>query len=309
MTKKAILPVFALLASCTNGIAENGRLNQCASKEFALQTLGTGGPIADDARAGSSNLLWIGGKGRLLVDFGPGFFTRYGEAAADFNDLDMLLFTHAHGDHVGGLAGLLNSGGFAGRSRSLELVGPGGDEFFAGPAQLRDGIIGSAGELPYLKGYSDGSEGKPPLTTRAIDTGKSGLQQVFRDEDIEIDAIAVHHGPAPALAFVVRYKGKVIVFAGDHSAMSEDFVKVLAGSKPDILVMHNVISMAGGQPRGLHRDGLSIGEAAAAIAPKRLLLTHHMLRALKDKDAVMAAIGKNYTGEIAMADDLDCFGI
>ncbi|WP_198024167.1 MBL fold metallo-hydrolase [Sphingorhabdus lutea] len=274
---------------------------------MSLQILGTGGPIAEGSRAGSSNLIWIDGKARFLFDIGPGMFIRFGEAKANFTDLEAIFFTHAHGDHISGLPGLLNSGSFSGRTQSLQFIGPKGDEFFAGPTQILTAIYGANGILPYLGGYGDGSDNKAKISPVEIDTANKALHKIYAKDGIEIQAISVHHGPVPSLAYIVKYKGRSIIFAGDHSFLSEDFVTQLSGSNPDILVMHNVISMADGQPRGLHRDGNSIGEAAAAIKPKMLLLTHHMKRALDDKDAVLAAIKSHFTGEIIMANDLDCF--
>ncbi len=48
-----------------------------------------------------------------VLDAGPGSFIRHAEAGVDFKDPVALLLTHFHGDHVGGLPGLLNSGDFA----------------------------------------------------------------------------------------------------------------------------------------------------------------------------------------------------
>ena len=101
-------------------------------------------------------------------------------------------------------------------------------------------------------------------------------------------------------------RGKTVVFAGDQSFLSEDFVEAFRAFKPDILVMHNVIPEGDGQPRGLHRWPTSIGEAAAAISPKILLLSHNMERALQRQAEGEAAIRQHYKGEMRVADDLDC---
>ena len=138
-------------------------------------------------------------------------------------------------------------------------------------------------------------------------TSQTELQPVLRSGRLEIDAIAVHHLSVPALAYVVRHDGKTIVFAGDQSFLSEDFAEVLRGSQSDILVMRNVISLAEGQPRGLHRDSRTIGQAAKALSPRLLALSHNMQRALRDQVNGSAAIGENYSGAMVIAADLDCF--
>jgi len=77
----------------------------------AVQVLGSGGPIADDARASSAYLVWVDGKARIMIDAGGGSFLRFGEAQASFRDLDFIGLSHFHADHSAGFAALLKSGG------------------------------------------------------------------------------------------------------------------------------------------------------------------------------------------------------
>ncbi|QTD56711.1 MBL fold metallo-hydrolase [Parasphingorhabdus cellanae] len=305
---------FALLTACVPDTANDaGNFNiadTCRDNPFALQVLGSGGPIADDHRAGASNILWIDGKARLLVDAGSGAFVRYGEAGIDFNDHDAILFTHLHGDHASGLPALLNNGAFAARTEALTIAGPSGNDQFPSTVGYLDALIGKdRGALRYLHPYLEDNDALPRLTIQNIDSSKTGLQRVWDQDDLQVDAIAVHHLDVPALAYIIRAKGKTIVMAGDQSFLSEDFVQTLAGTKPDLLVMHNAITMADGQPRGLHRDPKSIGETAGALDAKTLLLTHHMQRAVNVQDQVNAAIAKNYGGPVLLADDLSCHPI
>ena len=67
-----------------------------ADERVALQVLGSGGPIADDARASSGYLVWIDGASKLLIDAGGGVFLRFGEADARFRDLDFIGISHFH---------------------------------------------------------------------------------------------------------------------------------------------------------------------------------------------------------------------
>ncbi|BFO12266.1 hypothetical protein GGER_47760 [Serratia rubidaea] len=47
---------------------------QCDDRGFTLQTLGSGGPITDDQRASSGEVIWINGKSAILIDAGGGVF-------------------------------------------------------------------------------------------------------------------------------------------------------------------------------------------------------------------------------------------
>lgn len=304
----AALAACVLLAACAAGADQRGAVDPsaCASQPVHLQVLGSGGPIADDPRAGASNLVWVDGKARLLVDAGGGAFLRYSESGARFEDLDAILLTHLHGDHAGDLASILNAGSFTERRAPLPVIGPDGSDLFPGTAAFLEALVGREGAFRYLYPYLDGSAALPRLEPMDVAAGEPGRQRVLDADGLTVDAIAVHHGGVPALAYVVTARGKTIVFAGDQSFLSTDFVELLAGSRPDVLVMHDAINGDPGQPRGLHRDPDSIGETAAALAPGKLVLTHHMQRALTRRDEVLQAIGARYKGPLQMADDGMC---
>lgn len=299
---------FLALNACKPvNTAHNIDPKACAANTLALQVLGSGGPLADDERAGASNIVWVDGKAKIMVDVGAGSFVRYGQSGAKFTDHDAILLTHFHGDHIAGLPSFLNAGSFAKRTEALPIIGPEGSEIFPSTSQLLADIVGKNGMLGYLWPYLNGSNGFPELRPLDVTTQRHVLLAVHRKDDVEVDAINVHHLTVPALAYVVRTKGKRILFAGDQSYLSEDFTEQTRGGRPDLMIMHNAISMDDGQPRGLHRDGISIGEAAKAAGAKKLILTHHMQRALKDQDRINAAIRENYDGPIEMADDLSCY--
>lgn len=276
----------------------------------AMQILGSGGPIAEGSRAGSSALLWLDGKAVLLIDAGSGAFVRYGEAGARFEDHLAIAITHFHADHAADLDAILNSGGFSDRTADLPVIGPIGSDYFPGMRDhLRALFDPQAGAYRYLSGYLDGSEGKARLLP--VEASPDGATLVFEDvaRQVKVTAVPVEHGVVPALAYLVEIRGRTIVFAGDQNAMSQGFVDALAGRRPDILVAHNVIPEGEGQPRGLHRPPASIGEMAAAIDPKLLVLSHNMQRALVRQQEGEAAIRQHYEGPMVVADDLACFAL
>jgi ribonuclease BN (tRNA processing enzyme) len=300
--------VFALALA---GAAPTAASDACRAAPVGLQVLGSGGPIAEGSRAGTSYLLWIGGEPRVLIDAGPGSFIRFGEAGAKVAPLRGILFTHIHGDHAGGLPGILNSGSFETGTDPLPVIGPDGNDWLPSTgAYLRGLFDGRSGAFAYLKGFLDGSDGRRMLSVREIATatGDSAPQQ-FDDlmPGLRVTAIPVHHGENPALGYRIRFGDADIIFAGDQSALSSQFEALLAGSKPDLLVVHHAIPEGEGQPRGLHRPPASLGTLAATIAPARLILSHNMKRATDRLAEGLAAIRASYGGPVDVAADLDCF--
>ncbi len=306
MTRFKRLALAMIIPAALAGCAAPAKA-ECMAP-VAVQILGSGGPIAEGDRAGTSAIVWIGGKAALVVDAGSGAFVRYGESGAKFTDHQAILITHFHADHVADLDAVLNSGGFANRAASLPIAGPSGDDLFPGIKDHLTALFDERnGAFRYLSGYLDGRYGLPMLEPKEIDVAIRELQPVFQQGDLKVSAIAVHHGDLPALAYLVETGGKSVIFAGDQSFLSNEFVETFRNFKPDVLVMHNVIPEGDGQPRGLHRQPVSIGEAAAAIQPKKLVLAHNMKRALVRQPEGEAAIRKHYSGPLQVADDLDCF--
>jgi ribonuclease BN (tRNA processing enzyme) len=302
---KSAFAALALISSAA-GFAAN---TQC-TKALAVQILGSGGPIAEGSRAGSSAIVWINGKAAVLVDAGSGSFVRYGEAGIKFADHRVVLITHFHADHVSDLGAILNSGGFSDRREPLTLMGPAGSDDFPGMADhLRALFDPKAGAFRYLSGYLDGSFGRPKLMPVDVDTKGRSAPYVDPKIDLKVTPIPVEHGVVPALGYVIETGGKVIVFSGDQNDMSDDFEAALKGRKPDLLIVHNVIPQGDGQPIGLHRPPHSIGTLAAAIEPKLLVLSHNMKRALVRQEEGEAAIRKSYKGAMVVASDLDCFAL
>ncbi len=156
---------LSILISLLIGVNVEGKADtsqtSCTQPEgLTLQVLGSGGPIADDARASSGYLVWIDGRSRFLIDAGGGVFLRFGEAGAHFEDLEHVAISHFHTDHSTDLVALLKSGYFSNRSRKLPISGPtaGGD--YPGTGDYLQRLLDQDnGAYAYLYGYLDGSAG------------------------------------------------------------------------------------------------------------------------------------------------------
>ncbi|MDX6537591.1 MAG: ribonuclease [Gaiellales bacterium] len=87
--------------------------------------LGTAGATPTARRAPAATLIRRGGD-RILLDCGEGTQRQLLRSQIGLVDLDVVLFSHYHADHVLGLPGLLKTYDLRGREQGLELYGPSG---------------------------------------------------------------------------------------------------------------------------------------------------------------------------------------
>ena len=89
--------------------------------------LGTGGMMPLPYRWLTALMTRFNGS-QLLIDCGEGTQVALKEKGWSFKPIDVICFTHYHGDHISGLPGLLLTMGNADRTEPLTLIGPKGLE-------------------------------------------------------------------------------------------------------------------------------------------------------------------------------------
>ena len=89
--------------------------------------LGTGGMMPLPYRWLTSMMARYNGQS-ILIDCGEGTQVAVKEKGWSFKPIDVICFTHYHGDHISGLPGLLLTMGNADRKEPLTLIGPRGLE-------------------------------------------------------------------------------------------------------------------------------------------------------------------------------------
>ena len=89
--------------------------------------LGTGGMMPLPYRWLTALMTRFNGS-QLLIDCGEGTQIAMKEKGWSFKPIDVICFTHYHGDHISGLPGLLLTMGNADRTEPLTLIGPKGLE-------------------------------------------------------------------------------------------------------------------------------------------------------------------------------------
>ena len=85
--------------------------------------VGTGGMMPLPRRWLTALMTRYNGSS-LLIDCGEGTQVAVKEKGWSFKPIDVICFTHYHGDHISGLPGLLLTMGNADRTEPLTLIGP-----------------------------------------------------------------------------------------------------------------------------------------------------------------------------------------
>lgn len=298
----------ALVALLIGGPGAGGA-EGCGEQGVAVQMLGSGGPVADDARAGSGYLVWQQGRARVLVDLGGGAWLRFGEAGARIADLRHVALTHYHADHVADLPAFVKGGYFSARTRPLTLSGPtGGGPYPSLTALLERLFSAELGAFAYLAGALDGSGGQFRLVPQEIDPDADRTHVVVDDEDLTVTAVGVDHGPVPALAYLVEIGGVRIGFGGDQDGRRQAFWRLLRNA--DLLVAHLAVpERATGAARRLHAVPSVLAVQAEKAAVRQMVLSHLMQRSLETLADSRTILAERYTGRVEVAEDLSCFAV
>ena len=132
--------------------------------------LGTGGMMPLPYRKLTALMTRYNGS-NLLIDCGEGTQVAIREKGWSVHDLDVICFTHYHGDHISGLPGLLLTMGNADRREPLTLIGPKGLERVVSCLRV------IAPELPF------------PIIYQEI----QGAEQTFELNGYRLKAFRVNH--------------------------------------------------------------------------------------------------------------------
>ncbi len=278
-----------------------------AQSSVILQVLGSGGPEMRDKRASSAYVIWIDGKSKVLIDFGGGASLRFEEVGAKIADLDGILLTHLHVDHTADLPALLKAAFFTRASGKLHLYGPDENKFMPSTQDFVNRLFeDDKGAWQYLGDHLDGST-RLQLKAHTINETRK-VTRIYKQGDITIDAITVHHGPIPALAYRVNVGDKSITFSGDMNGDYHTLEKLAQNT--DILVAHNAVPKgATGVTAQLHMTPNIIGDIAQKAQVKRVILSHRMLRTLGREKETKMEISKAYKGSVKFANDKSYYKI
>jgi ribonuclease Z len=176
---------------------------------------GTGSPLPDRKRKGVCTFV-LAGKHLFIIDSGPGSTLNLELMRVPLDNIQAVLLTHVHSDHIGGLGELMLKAWTGGaRTEPLKIIGPEGvdsvvqgfNQAYSLDAGFRFAHHGPA--VANLKGA-----GGTPETIKVLDETKGTV--VFQTEDLKVTAFLVDHRPVePAFGYRFDYKGRSVVISGD----------------------------------------------------------------------------------------------
>ncbi|MCE7902384.1 MAG: MBL fold metallo-hydrolase [Gammaproteobacteria bacterium PRO9] len=292
--------------------------------------LGTGGgPIARVTRSQPASLLQVGGRA-YLIDVGAGTARQVVRAKVRLSAIDTVFLTHLHLDHTAGLMGFLALDWMDRREVPVSIFGPPGTwDLVAGTLKALEigGMI-----------YRLQIPGLPPIASvfTGHDWEVSTAREVYRDKLITVRAVenshydTMHmpktaHGIDRSYSYRFDLADRSIVFTGDTgpSRAVEQLARGADLLVTELIDLDSVLATLGRRQAASgidqkpavdhmekeHLTPENIGRLAAAAGVKQVVISHIGTLGTEtiNREAVLAAIHRHYTGPVAIGEDLDVY--
>lgn len=248
--------------------------------ELIVLGSGTSFPVAD--RALPAYAVRAGGV-TLLLDCGAGAHRQLAKAGLRLQDVDAILVSHRHLDHVSDLPQILFTLRIPRFGRTAPLV-------VAGPPGMRDYVDGLARlNTPWL-------EAPYGLAVRDLLDAETSVGPV------RVEAREVVH-TKPSVAYRLTCEDRTLVYSGDVGDCPQ-IVEAARGA--DLLLLE--CAQPDDDPIDSHLTPSLCGRIAAAANPGHLVLTH-FYPAVLETDIVGAVRRAGYSGPLTLATDLARFRV
>ncbi len=244
-------------------------------EEVNVRFLGSGDAFGSGGRF-QTCIQVRSGEAHFLIDCGASSLVAMKHFGVDPSLVDIILLTHLHGDHFGGLPFfILDAQYVSRREKPLIVVGPPGLEDRVNEAMevLYPGT--SQAQREFALKFIELTDGTPtpigPLVVTPYEV--------------------VHPSGAPSYALRVECGDKVVAYSGD-TEWTDALVRVASGA--DLFVCEcNFLE----ESAGYHMDYRTLTKHRAGLDCRRLVLTHmgeEMLRKVGDLDVEGAHDGKSF---------------
>ena len=268
-----------------------------------LTLLGTGCPSVHPERYGPSNLIHNNNT-KILIDCGSGVTQRLVQSGFNGAEIDYLLLTHLHSDHVVDFYQLIISSWHQYRKKSWNIIGP------LGTASFINSIMESWEEERELRISYEKRDSIKAFDLNIIEIDDDNDLMI---NDIKVQYFKVDHRPvANAYGYnFIDNQGKITI-SGDtkpcenlnkhslnadillHEVFIEDEILPQKGIRSADTV-HNV--------RNYHTISRDVGKIARKVSAKNLVLTHFVPPNF-DKKKLIDIVALDYGKKPIIGEDL-----
>lgn len=268
--------------------------------------LGTGCPVVSTERYGPAQVVRHGGT-CVLVDCGSGVTQRLVAAGLTGCDVDALLLTHLHSDHIVDLFQLILSSWHQGRDRPQRIFGPRGTQRYV------DGLMTLW--RPELE-QRIAHEARPSTVALEVEVTEIEDGRSLELGALAVQVVEVEHQPVKqAFGFVFAPSagsGPRVVLSGD-TRRCEALIAAARGAELLVheVMVHREMPVIEGlrTAEGLanvasyHTLSDEVGKVAAAAGVGCLVLTHFVPPAC-DRQALLDEVAADFAGPVVIGEDL-----
>jgi ribonuclease BN (tRNA processing enzyme) len=217
-----------------------------------LRFVGCGDALGSGGRVNTCFHV-TGERVNFLIDCGASSLPALKRQGIALGDVDLILITHFHGDHFGGLPFLLLDAQFTRRTRPLVIAGPQGIERRL--TQVMEAL------------FENSSDTKQRFDLSVVALTPAETRQFGA---VNVTPFAVVHGQSggPFLAYRIEAEGRIIAYSAD-TEWTETLIPL--GREADLFIAE---AYTYDKAVKNHLSLVALEGHLDAIRPKRLVLTH-----------------------------------
>lgn len=273
--------------------------------QFYVRLLGTGSPKPNKKRSGPAQVIMVDDT-PVLVDCGEGVTRQLLYSDINPVDINNVLFTHLHSDHVFGYSHFLLGGWSLGRKK-LTIIGPKGLKVF------HEKVLDMFEEDIHYRCSTLGISGEGLLDVNVVELPDEGGDVPFAGINVNVTYTPVVHN-VKTFGFRFQKGDQSIVISGDTAPVDS---LVQLAKNADILVQDAAIASSVFNNKSSdsnirrvweilkqeHCTPKQAAEIASEAGVKCLVLTH--LLPNTDKEEIYKEASEYFNGTVIVGEDLE----